>query len=807
MALCFCESASGAFAQAPADSQTKLPHATFVKRYCITCHNDRLRVAELSLQDTGAKPLADDATRWEEVVHKLRARQMPPAGVPRPDEAAYRSIVEYLETELDTAAAANPNPGRPTVHRLNRAEYVNAIRDLLAVEIDGATMLPPDDSGYGFDNIGDVLSVTPMLLERYLAAAARITRLALGDPSLKPGTVSFSLPEALRQDERMNEQMPLGTRGGMAVRHHFPLDAEYVVQVKLQRNRGGNIIGINRKKQVEVRLDGARLKLFEVGGGGKPAAENAPRYGLPPEPGAASQQPANPTNPADQGVETYESTADKDLEVRFPARSGTHEITVAFLKDTVRPEGVMDRAYDRAFFEGLGSITILGPYDASGPGESESRKRVFVCLPSGPSEEDGCARRILSAFARRAFRRPVASQEVTALMVPYQEKKKSNGFEFAVRFAIQRILVSPEFLFRIERDPAGIAPGTPYQLSDVELASRLSFFLWSSIPDEELLSLAEAGRLRQLGVLDAQIRRMIADKRSSSLVSNFVGQWLYTRNLGHILPDPEAFPNFDENLRLAMQQETEMFFVSMLREDRSILNILDADYTFLNERLAEHYGIPGIQGNGFRRVALTDENRRGLLGQGSVLTVTSYANRTSPTLRGKWLLENLLGAPPPPPPPDVPSLPESTGERALTMRERMEQHRVNPACAACHATMDPMGFALENFDGLGRWRTTSATPGNPVGSPIDATGKLPDGTQFNGPAGLRRIILARQDQFIHAFTERLLTYALGRGVEAYDQPVIRKISRESATADYRWSVVITNIAKSMPFQMRRSRQP
>ncbi len=830
---------AGAFQSAPAASSTGAtaisdPSApgALLNRYCVTCHNERLRTAELSLEKLdisnsaniiGATP--ETRALLEKVAHKLRTRQMPPAKAPRPDEAAYVSLVNYLESELDRAAATNPNPGRAAVHRLNRAEYVNAIRDLLALEIDGAALLPPDDSGYGFDNIGDVLSVSPMLLERYLSAAARITRLAVGDPTLKPGTVSFDLPQSLRQDERMSDAMPLGSRGGMAIRHHFPLDGEYVVQVKLQRNRGGSIIGIGRQKQMEVRIDGERVKLFEVGGASKPGAENAPRYGLPPAPTAASgvatgvtatsgataggvttaSRPANAPNPEELGQESYESTADKDLEVRFAARAGTREISVAFLKDTLRPEGIRDRAYDRAFFEGLGSVTILGPYNASGSGDTASRKNIFVCQPANQSEEDGCARRILASFARRAFRRPISNQEIPALLIPYLEKKKPSGFEAGIRFAIQRILVSPEFLFRVERDPAGIAAGKAYFISDVELASRLSFFLWSSIPDEELLALAEQKRLRDHSVLIRQVRRMIADPRSQALISNFIGQWLYLRNIARVLPDPEAFPNFDDNLRQAMQRETEMFFESMVREDRSILNILDADYTFLNERLAEHYGIPGVHGNEFRRVALKDENRRGLLGQSSVLTVTSYANRTSPTLRGKWLLENILGAPPPPPPPDVPSLPESKGERVLTMRERMEQHRVNPACATCHATMDPLGFALENFDGLGRWRDTSATPTNPLGTVIDASGVLPDGSKFDGPAGLREVILSRKEQFIHAFSERLLTYALGRGVESYDQAVIRQLARNAKTNDYRWSALITDIVYSMPFQMRRAK--
>jgi hypothetical protein len=757
------------------------PQRAILNRYCVTCHNDRLRTAELSLETLDVNDVATHASTWEKVAHKLRTREMPPAGVPRPDAATYDSLADYFETELDRAAEASPNPGSSAVHRMNRAEYTNAIRDLLALDIDGRTMLPPDDSGYGFDNIGDVLSMSPMLLERYLSAAARISRLAVGDLSLKPGSVSFDLPHAMMQDERMSDEMPFGSRGGMAIRHHFPLDAEYIIQVKLQRNRGGNIIGIARPTQVDIRLDGARLKLFTVGGAGdKPKSENS-------------------------GLASYESTADKHLEVRFPAKAGTREVTVSFVKDTLKAEGVLDRAYDRAFFEGLGSVTILGPYNGNSVGDTASRQKIFLCHPARQSEEDACARRILSTLARQAFRRPVTDEEAAALMLPYLETKKPSGFETGIRMALQRILVSPKFLFRVERDPAGIAPGTAYRVSDLELASRLSFFLWSSIPDDELLALAELGQLKDPAVIEKQVRRMIADPRSKTLITNFVGQWLYLRNIERVLPDPEAFPDFDENLRGAFLKETELFFESMLREDRSVVDLLQADYSFLNERLAQHYGVPNVYGNDFRRVSLPDEARRGLLGLGSVLTVTSYANRTSPTLRGKWVLENLLGSPPPPPPPNVPSLKEDKNGGVQTMRERLEQHRASPACASCHARMDPLGLALENFDGLGRWRATTATPSNPVGYPIDASGVLPDGTKFNGAAGLRQVILKKKDQFVAAFTERLLTYALGRGIEYYDAPAIRRITREAAASDYRWSAMITSIVKSMPFQMSRSR--
>ena len=639
-------------------------------------------------------------------------------------------------------------------------------------------MLPPDDSGYGFDNIGDVLSTSPMLLERYLSAASRISRLTVGETKLRPTSKVYHIPQAMMQDERMSEELPFGSRGGRVIRHYFPLDAEYDIQVRLQRNRGGIIIGISRPKQVDVRLDGEPVALFPVGGEAPETSE-------------------------DSVMEAYARRADDHLEVRVFVKAGLHRLAISFIKDTLKVEGVRDRENDRAFFEGLGEVSISGPYEARGPGETASRKRIFICRPESAEQEEACAERILSRIARRAFRRPVTGGDVKNLLIPYHSGKKQSGFENGIRLALQRILVSPEFLFRVERDPDGIEPGQAYPLSDLELASRLSFFLWSSIPDEELLQLAERGELRDPAVLDRQVSRLLADPRSAALVSSFVGQWLYLRNMEHVLPDPVSFPNFDENLREALIRETELFFASIMRENRSILDILSADFTFLNERLARHYGIGGIYGSQFRRVVLRDEARLGLLGKGSVLTVTSYANRTSPTIRGKWVLENLLGSPPPPPPPDVLSLKEEKASVARSMRERLEQHRANPACASCHARMDPLGFALENFDGLGRWRETSGA----ARKSIDASGVLPDGTTFDGPAGLRKVVLGKKDQFVHAFIERMLTYAMGRGVEPYDLPIVRRIVRQGAASDYRWPAIISGIVQSMPFQMRRSREP
>jgi len=725
-------------------------------KYCVTCHNARLRTASLLLDEADVDRPETSAAIWEKVLHKLRAREMPPAGVPHPDDATYSALVAYLEATLDAAAAAHPNPGRPGAYRLNRFQYANAVRDLLGLEIDAASLLPADDSGYGFDNIGDVLTVSPVLLEKYLSAAAAISRQAIGDASLAPTSTEFPVPPATVQSERESRDLPIGSRGGIAVRHHFPLDAEYVIKVRLQRGKDATtIVGMSEPRRLDVRLDGRRVKQFIVGGPG-------------------------PVN-------------DDGLEVRLTVPAGSHLVAATFVKDTVKPEGVLYTAGDQAFFEGVGTVSVAGPYNATGPGDTATRRKVFVCRPQRPSDEDACATTIVTTLARRAYRRPIANGEIPSLMMPYRSGREHGGFESGIRLALQRILVSPDFLFRVEVDPAGVAPGSPYRVSDIELASRLSFFLWSSGPDDELLGLAERGQLHDGPVLDRQVTRMLADPRAGTLVSNFVGQWLYLRNMESVLPDPSAFPDFDENLRAALERETDLFFSSMITEDRSLLDLLRADYTFLNERLARHYGIPGIHGTEFRRVTLTDEARTGLLGKGSVLTVTSYPNRTSPTLRGKFILENLLGSPPPPPPPNVPSLKDDKDVSQLTMRQRMELHRASPVCASCHVRMDPLGFALENFDGLGRWRAG-----------VDASGVLPDGTKIDGPVGLRNVLLARKDQFVETTTERLLTYALGRGVEAYDMPAVRTIVREAAPYDYRWSSLITGIVHSVPFQMRRA---
>ena len=762
-------------------------------RYCVACHNDRARQAGLTLESIDAGRVgrvAGEVETWEKVVRKLRGRAMPPPGRPRPAAAAYDAAAAALETALDAAAAADPNPGRPPIHRLNRVEYRNAIRDLLALEIDERALLPPDESGYGFDNVADVLSVSPVLLDRYMAAAEKIGRLALGDAVIRPAVETYTVPYTRWQEGRMSEDLPFGSRGGLAVRHHFPLDGEYVIRLELQRAYGNHIRGLQEPNDVELRLDRARIGRFTVGGDGVRAPWNA------------VSRPS-----------LYEQTADEGLEVRLEVAAGARLVSAAFVDRAAVAEGVLEPrpgvsslayARDRNAAMALGSIEIRGPYGGTTPRDTASRRRVFSCYPETPADEAGCAAEILSTLARRAFRRPVDEADVEPLLALYAEGRREGGFEQGVQFALRGILIDPEFLFRIERDPAGAAPGTAHAFTDLELASGLSFFLWSSLPDDALIDLAAAGRLREPGVLETQVARMLDDPRSDAFVDNFFGQWLLLRNMRTVAPDPDAFLDFDENLREAMEQETALFVESQVRGDRGVLDLLRADYTFLNERLARHYGVPNVYGNHFRRAPAAAHGRGGLLGQGSILTATSYPNRTSPTKRGLWVLENLLGAPPPPPPPEVPGLPDADHPeeaRRLSMRERMEVHRISPACASCHVLMDPLGFSLENYDGIGAWRTTED------GAPIDVSSTLPDGSRFAGPAGLRDVLLAAEERFVETVTEKLLTYALGRGVEYHDAPAVRGIARGAAAGGYRWSSMILGVVESTPFQMRRSREP
>ncbi len=759
--------------------------------YCVACHNDRTRTAGLSLQTVALDQVgqvADEVGDWEKVVRKLRARTMPPADRRRPEPAAYDRLASSLETALDAAAASAPNPGRPAIHRLNRAEYTNAIRDLLALDVDGRELLPADDSGYGFDNIGDVLSLSPSLLERYMIAAAKISQLAVGDPGIRATVQTYKMRPTLIQHGRMSEDLPFGTRGGMSVRHYFPVDGEYRVKIRLQRTHANQIRGLAQPNDIEVRFDRRRIAEFTVGGDGL----------------------INPWR-AVMSASAYEQTADEGLELTLDVTAGTHTIGVAFTEKRGLPEGVLEPRLSAASYEFAGdrdapmsvdSLQISGPYDGVTPAHTPSRSRIFTCAPVGGADGDeACATEILASLARRAFRRPVTDEDLEPLVGFYTIGRADGGFDRGIQRALRAILVDPEFLFRIEREPDGVPPATAYHVTDVELASRLSFFLWSSLPDDELLDLAERGQLGEPNVLRQQVRRMLGDPRLSALVENFAGQWLYLRNLRGVAPDPDAYPEFDDNLREAFRRETELFVESQLRDDRSVVELLTADYTFVNERLARHYEIPGVYGNHFRRVSLGDGVRAGILGHGSILTATSYPNRTSPTLRGKWVLENLLGAPPPAPPANVPDLDESDAISPRSVRERLEMHRANPVCASCHAQMDPLGLALEPFDAIGGFRTHDGD------AAIDASATLPDGSSFVGPAGVREHLLERQERFVSALTEKLLTYALGRGLEAYDAPAVRRIVRDTEQEDHRWSSLVTGIVESVPFRMRRSREP
>ena len=801
---------TGAYAQAGpqlppsgAPAESAAPQDELLGRYCLACHNERLLArgtVPVSFEGLTVADVGADAEVWEKVVRKLHARAMPPAGRPRPDEETYHGFVTWLETELDRAAAARPNPGRPAVRRLTGAEYINAIRDLLDLEVDAETLLFPSDDvdEQGFATNADVLSVSPALFERYLVAANRISRLAVGDPTIGPGfaPATYSTTKFLYQDDRMSEDLPFGSRGGMAIRHHFPLDGDYEVRIRLRRQIYDYIIGMGKPQQLDVRLDGALVKRFTIG--------DADRKGYP------SAYTFFGTIRGDPEWEDYLSGgADAGLVVRFPAQAGTRVVGVTFANVRSEPTGILERRLSGFSLSGEGfyygnaaveRVGITGPYDPTGAGDTPSRQRVFTCRPASGADDGPCARQILSTLARRAYRRPVSEDEVARLLTFYTSNRDEHGFEGGIQKALERLLVAPDFLFRVEAEPVDVAAGTAYPLSDLELASRLSFFLWSSIPDDELLAAAEEGRLHEPAVLERQVRRMLADRRSTALVDNFASQWLQLDRLGGVQPDFEVFFEFDENLRSDMERETKLFLRSQLREDRGLMDLLTADYTFVNERLARHYGISGVYGERFRRVALEGAGRAGLLGHASLLTLTAYPTRTSPVLRGKWLLDNILGMPPPPPPPDVPALEEDLrGRTALSIREQLEQHRANPACAACHRMMDPPGFALENFDAIGRWRTT-----NEAGTPIDASGTLVDGSVVEGAVSLRDALLRNEVSVMRTVTEKLLTYALGRGIEYYDQPAIRQIVAAAAQDDYRWSSVILELVESMPFQMRRS---
>ncbi len=760
--------------------QPALSPRAFLDQYCVTCHSDKLHTGGLSLQALDVENVPAHAETWEKVIRKLGAGAMPPLGMPHPDRAAVDRFTGYLETFIDRAAAAKPNPGHATLHRLNRNEYANAVHDLLGLDIDPAPLLPADDESYGFDNIADVLKTSPSLLERYLSASWSISRLAVGDPGITADTTTYRAKPDLSQNGHM-DGLPLGTRGGLMVRHNFPLDGEYIIRVRLWRATADVIKGLEEPHKMEISIDGVRVKLVTFGG------------------------------PADRDL-SYEnsgkSVADIDnrLSVRVPVKAGPRTVVATFLTESEAQDDAILEPFQRANLDALDfrglpvvdRISINGPFQATGPGGTPSRRLIFTCRPASGADELPCARKILGTLARRAYRRPATETDMERLLGFFQRGRNEGGtFDAGIEAGIQLILASPDFLFRFEPDPPNVADGAAYRLNDLELASRLSFFLWSTIPDDTLLTVASQGRLKDPAVLEQQIKRMLADPRSKALVDNFADQWLYLRNIKNINPDFETFPDFDDNLRQAMKRETDLFLESIIREDHNVLDLLTADYTFLNERLARHYGIPNIYGTDFRRVTLTDERRRGLLGQASILAVTSLPTRTSPVERGKWILTNILGIPPTPPPPNVPALKEhSDPGKPTSLRERMEQHRANPTCAGCHKVMDPIGFSLENFDAVGQWRNTDD------GVKIDPSGTLYDGDKVDGPVALRNMLTSRPEVFIGVMTEKLMTYALGRGLQYYDMPAVRSVLREAARNQYHFSSIVLGIVKSTPFQMK-----
>ena len=715
-------------------------------RYCVGCHNEKIRTAGLAIDKLDLAHPGNNADVWEKVDRKIRAGMMPPSGVPRPDRATLDAFATQLETALDKAAAAKPNPGTTGLHRLNRTEYANSIRDLLTLEIDPSTLLPADDSSEGFDNIADALAISPALLERYVAAATQLSRLAVGDPATTPSTATYRIPGDLSQTDHI-EGLPLGTRGGILVRHVFPLDAEYAIKIHAKAANIGlgspGFLG----EEIEVTLNGERVKLVK----------------------AASS-----------------------VDLRLTVKAGPQELGVAYIRKS--PPGGDDIWQIYPNNSAVQSVAITGPFNSTGPGDTPSRRRIFVCRPISADDELSCAKKIVSALARHAYRRPVTDADLKTLMDFYESGRHDANFDAGIEQGLARVLIDPRFVFRLESEPANIAAGGIYRVSDLELASRLSFFLWSSSPDDELLDLAIQNKLHEPAVLEHQTLRMLADPRSDTLATNFAEQWLYLREIKNQRP---LSPEFNDNLRESFRRETELLFASIVREDRNVVDLLNADYTFVDERLAAHYGMPGIHGSQFRRVAIQQDARRGILGQSSFLLVSSVANRTSPVARGKWILENILGTPPPLPPPNVPPLKENeAAPQPTSLRARMEDHRKNPVCAACHKIMDPIGFSLDNFDLIGTWRSAE------LGAKIDATGQLVDGTKLDGPASLREALLSRSDVFVRTATEKLLTYATGRALKYYDMPAVRTIDRQAAKNDNRFSALVIGIVQSDPFQMR-----
>ena len=782
----------------PTGSGQAAQHRALVNQYCVTCHNEKLKTGDLMLDKLDLEHVGAQAETWEKVARKIRAGLMPPSGAPRPQRAALAAFAEAVEQDLDRAAAVTSNPGRTALHRMNRAEYANAIRDLLGMEIDPVTMLPADDSSNGFDNIADVLGVSPALLERYVSAAAKISRVAVGNPEISPLDVTYTVKGDLSQTVTV-DGLPMGTRGGTAIRHNFPLDGEYLIKLSLQKLSFGQVFGSSAEgEMLEVTLNGERVKLYQL--------DDMPYFFMRDKPGEPI--PLGPLK--DPSAQRVRMSPNINMEFRLNVKAGPQDIRVAFLNTSyVANEDLVHRPGASTFDSNngmqygyytvphLGKVDITGPYNPAGSGDTPSRRKIFVCRPASTADELACAQKIISNLVRHAFRRPATDNDVELLQSFYQQGRNKGSFDAGIEMALRRILADPEFVFRFETPPANIKPGEAYRLGDLELASRLSFFLWSSIPDDQLLNTAIQGKLHEPAVLDREARRMLKDPKADALVHNFAGQWLFLRDLKSTNPDSREFPDFDDNLRQSFVRETEMLFESVLREDRSVLDLLEADYTFVNERLAKHYGIPGIYGPDFRRVTVPSDARRGLLGQGSMLLVTSNANRTSPVQRGKWILENILGSPPPLPPPNVPPLKESVvGVKPTSVRDRIEEHRSNPVCAACHKIMDPIGLALENFDGTGQWRTMDS------GFAIDPSSQMVDGTPLDGPSSLRKALLSRPEAVVGTMTQKLLMYGIGRETKYNDMPVVRAIMRAAEPNRYKFSDLVLGVVRSAPFQMR-----
>ncbi len=761
---------------------TPASQRAFLNQYCGYCHNDQTKSGSMTLTKLDLEHLDRSSELGEKVARRVRLGLMPPPGLPRPKVEVTKDFAASIETAIDRIAAANPHAGRPALHRLNRTEYANSVRDLLGVQVDVSALLPPDDMSHGFDNMADVLTVSPTLLDGYIRAAGRISREAVGDPDALAHTSTYSIPRVTSQIRHV-EGTPFGTRGGLAVSHTFPADGDYVFKIGYYYSPTGPLFGVNQGKghQVEIAIDGERVALIDV----NPAITLA-KDGV-------KTQPVHVTAGVHRLSASFPIKADGPIEDEFRMV----EQTLVDVSAGAVP-GITTLPH-------LHELSVTGPTNITGISESSSRRKIFTCRPAAAADEVGCAKQIIAALSRQAFRRPSTTRDLESLLGFYQTGRNEGSFDAGIRTAIQAILASPEFIFRFEREPAGRT--TNYRIADLELASRLSYFLWTTAPDEPLIALASAGKLKDPATLEQQVRRMLADPKAESLSNKFAAQWLHLQNLNDINPDLYLFPDFDKTLSRSMRRETELLFNNIVRQDRPMLELLTADYTFVDERLARHYAIPNVMGSRFRRVAVTDENRKGVLGHAGILMLTSTAIRTSPVQRGKWVMEVLLGTAPPPAPPNVPALPENsegrTGHAAklVSVRERLEAHRANPACASCHKLMDPIGFALENFDAVGVWRT------NDSGSRIDASGQMFDGAKLSGPSSLRDAVLSHSDSYIGAFTENLLAYALGRVIDHNDMPVVRSIARDAATHDFRFSSFVLSIVNSVPFQMRRADDP